>query len=232
VTARTPPLPDPAELRARVLAEPTRRRLWDAVRSAPEPLGVADLARALDIHPNTVRLHLARLVDAGLVEERTETDRHPGRPGYRYQAVATDPLTDAAAYRRLAGLLAGAVRAGVSARNAGRAAGAAEATHFAGADPVTSIVAALSAEGFMPTSTEVDDQHVDITLHACPFADAAAADPAVICQLHLGLAEGTASAIGGLRVDALRITDPHQAGCRIEVSRVPQPLKQGPRTRG
>jgi predicted ArsR family transcriptional regulator len=200
--------------------------VWDAVRAAPEPVGVAALARTLEVHPNTVRLHLARLVAAGLVTEHTETGRHPGRPGYRYQALASDPVTEAAAYRRLAGLLAGAVRAGVGARDAGRAAGAADASHLAGADPVTAITAALAAEGFMPTSREVDEERVDITLHACPFAEAAAADPAVICQLHLGLAEGTATAIGGLRVDALRINDPHRAGCQLELHRTPRAIRR------
>ena len=226
MTPRTPPPPDPAELRARVLAEPARRRVWDVVRAAPEPVGVAQLARALDVHPNTVRLHLARLVEAGLVAVDTETARRPGRPGYRYPAVARDPVTEAAAYRRLAGLLAGAVRAGAGARDAGRAAGAADASHLAGADPVTAITAALAAEGFMPTSTEVDEQRVEITLHACPFAEAAAADPAVICQLHLGLAEGTATAIGGMHVDALHINDPHRAGCRLELHRTPRAIRR------
>jgi predicted ArsR family transcriptional regulator len=223
---RTPPPSDPAELRARVLAVPARRRVWDAVRAGPEPVGVAQLARALDVHPNTVRLHLARLVEAGLVAVDTETASHPGRPGYRYRAVARDPVTEAAAYRRLAGLLAGAVRAGAGAREAGRAAGAADASHLAGADPVTAITAALAAEGFAPTSAELDAQRLEITLHACPFAEVAAADPAVICQLHLGLAEGTAAAIGGLRVDALRINDPHRAGCRLELRRTPRAIRR------
>jgi len=78
----------------------------------------------------------------------------------------------------------------------------------------------------MPTSTEVDEQRVEITLHACPFAEAAAADPAVICQLHLGLAEGTATAIGGMHVDALHINDPHRAGCRLELHRTPRAIRR------
>ena len=58
---------------------------------AAAPVGVAELAGALEVHPNTVRLHLARLVDAGLVTEHVEADRHPGRPGYRYRAAAPTP---------------------------------------------------------------------------------------------------------------------------------------------
>src|SRR5215471_12293917 len=117
---------DPTERRARTLAEPARRRVWEAVRGASRPVGVTELAHTLDIHPNTVRLHLARLVEAGLVTEEVEADRHPGRPGYRYRTAGADPVGEANAYRRLAQLLGQAVRARVSARDAGRAAGAAE----------------------------------------------------------------------------------------------------------
>jgi predicted ArsR family transcriptional regulator len=217
---------DPVELRARALAEPARRRVWDAVRAAAQPVGVSQLAATLAIHPNTVRLHLARLVEAGLVLEAVETDRHPGRPGYRYRAAGADPASDAGAYRRLAALLAHAVRARVSAREAGRAVAAAEAGALAGSDPVEGIARALAQEGFAPEAHLGKGDHIEIVLHTCPFADAAAEDPATICELHLGLAEGAAQAIGGLEVDGLHINDPYQAGCRLELRRTTQPLRR------
>jgi predicted ArsR family transcriptional regulator len=219
-----PPAQDLIEVRARALAEPTRRRVWDFVRDAGTPIGVAELAGSLQLHPNTVRLHLARLVDAGLVAEDVETGRHPGRPGYRYRATGTDPVTEAAAYRRLATLLAQAVRAGSSARDAGRAAGAADAATLAGAEPVAAIVGTLAEQGFAPEVATVTAEGVDVVLNTCPFAAAAAEDPATICQLHLGLAEGAAQAIGGLTVDRLRINDPYQAGCVVQLYRSTQPL--------
>ncbi len=220
------PGPDPVELRARALAEPTRRRVWEAVRASPGPVGVAELADSLEVHPNTVRLHLARLVEAGLVSEDVEAERHPGRPGYRYRAIGTDPVTEAAAYRRLATLLAQAVRARVSAREAGRAAGAADAARLAGTDPLTAIIGALTAQGFAPEVEEATGEQIELVLRACPFADAAAEDPATICQLHLGLAEGAAQSIGGLTVDGLRINDPHEAGCQLQFHRAPQALRR------
>ena len=218
--------PDPVERRAQALAEPARRRVWDAVRAAPVPVGVAELAESLGVHPNTVRLHLARLVEAELVAEEVEADRHPGRPGYRYRAAGTDPVAEAVAYRRLATLLAQAVRAGTGARAAGRAAGAADAARLAGSDPVEAILHALAAEGFAPEVAQTSSERVEVVLRACPFADAAAEDPATICQLHLGLAEGAAQAIGGLTVDGLRINEPHRAGCQLQLHRVPQPLRR------
>jgi predicted ArsR family transcriptional regulator len=210
-----------------VLAEPARRRVWDAVRAAARPVGVSELATTLGIHPNTVRLHLARLVEAGLVLEAVETDRHPGRPGYRYRAAGADPATDAGAYRRLATLLAHAVRSRVSAREAGRAVAASDAGPLAGSDPVEAIAAALAQEGFAPEVHDADNDHIEIVLHACPFADAAAEDPATICELHLGLAEGAAQAIGGVEVDRLHINNPYKAGCRLELRRTAQPLRRG-----
>ncbi len=225
--APTPgPAVDPAELRARTLAEPARRRVWEAVRAAAKPVGVAELAQRLAVHPNTVRLHLARLVEAGLVAEDVEADRHPGRPGFRYRSTGTDPVSEAAAYRRLAALLAQAVRAGMSAREAGRAAGAADAARLAGADPLEAILNALTDGGFAPVVGTVTGDRVDVVLQTCPFADAAADDPATICQLHLGLSEGTAQAIGGLAVSGLRIDDPHRAGCQLQLERVAQPVRQ------
>ena len=134
-----------------------------------------------------------------MVAEDVETDRHPGRPGYRYRPIGTDPVTEAAAYRRLAGLLARAVRTGAGARDAGRAAGATDAARLAGADPVAAMNVTLAYQGFAPEIATLDAERVDVILHACPFADAAAEDPATICQLHLGLAEGAAQAIGGLQ---------------------------------
>ena len=217
---------DLAELRARALAEPSRRRVWDAISAATGPVGVAELATALGVHHNTVRLHLSRLVEVGLVTEEREADRHPGRPGYRYRASGTDPVLQLAAYRRLAILLAGAVRSGTGARDAGRAAGAADAAHLAGRDPVPAIVGTLSAQGFAPRLDEQHDDRVDVVLGHCPFADAAADDPATVCQLHLGLAEGAAQAIGGLQVEGLRIADPHRAGCRVQLRRLAQPLRR------
>ena len=86
--------------------------------------------------------------------------------------------------------------------------------------------AALAEQGFSPETVVVDPERLDIVLHACPFADAAAEDPATICQLHLGLAEGAAQAIGGLHVEGLRIADPHDAGCRLQLRRTTQALRR------
>jgi predicted ArsR family transcriptional regulator len=55
----------------------------------------------------------------------------------------------------------------------------------------------------------------DIVLNSCPFADLATEQPDMVCDLHLGLAEGIAERGGGLAVRGIILADPHQGGCRI-----------------
>ena len=92
---------------------------------------------------------------------------------------------------------------------------------------MAAIVTTLAGQGFAPEVGHMAGGRVEVVLHACPFADAAAEDPATICQLHLGLAEGAAQAIGGLHVEGLRINDPHQAGCRVQLRRTVQAIQRG-----
>ena len=66
-----------------------------------------------------------------------------------------------------------------------------------------------------------------MVLRHCPFQDVAAEDPATICQLHLGLAEGIATALGGVTVAGMEIRDPFRAGCRMALQRQ-QPTEPAP----
>lgn len=50
------------------------------LRAAPAPLGVAEAARRMGLHPNTVRFHLDALVADGLAERRAVAPTGPGRP--------------------------------------------------------------------------------------------------------------------------------------------------------
>ena len=56
-------------------------------------------------------------------------------------------------------------------------------------------------------------------LHHCPFQEVAAQDPQTVCQLHLGLAEGIAAALGSVTVVGMEIHDPYRAGYRLELHR-------------
>ena len=82
--------PAPIEIH-KALADDTRYRLYRYLRLSGRPVPVRELATRLGLHANTIRPHLRRLVDAGLVA--SETRRGPsavGRPQTVYTAVAMD----------------------------------------------------------------------------------------------------------------------------------------------
>ena len=200
-------------VRARALAAPTRRAILAHLAEAQEPLSVAELTARLGLNHNAVRKHLALLATAGLVLEAREARATPGRPRLLYQL----PAARAEPYERLAVLLATAVRTGADPATVGRDAAAQVVDESAFESPLDALVATFEADGFDPVVRH-RGRKADIVLQQCPYAAAASVNPDAVCRLHLGLAEGTADAIGGVRVDGLTVKDPQRAGCRVAVS--------------
>lgn len=211
-------------LRAEALADPTRFAAYEMIRGAAQPVSVAEVTEGVGVHHNAVRVHLAKLRDAGLVTETREAPRGRGRPRLLY-AVA-DPVEQppgADPYRALSAMLARAVRDGCSTHEVGLAVGH-DAARRHDRDDVEDTVTVIEAEaadlGFDPERRGTDDQP-ELVLRHCPFADVAAADPEHICALHLGIAEGIAAARGDVTVLGMVVHDPHQAGCRLRMERQP-----------
>lgn len=202
---------------ARALGAPTRRAMLALLAEAGEPVGVARLTESLGLNHNAVRNHLARLVEAGLVLEETEARATPGRPRLLYRLAPDSPGGVDQPYRRLAVLLATALASGDDPATVGRQSASNTAVRDSGVPPVDALVSRFAAEGFEPTVRR-RGRRADIVLGHCPFADAAMANPAAVCRLHLGLAEGAAEAIGGVHVDGLAAKDPRRAGCRLTVT--------------
>lgn len=228
-TARRPSSADatatddtPVQERARALADPTRFHLFRLVEQAPEPVGVAELADALGVHPNAVRQHLAKLLAAGLVVEETEARHRPGRPRLLYTAAPTPGPWSAAPspYERLSVVLIDAIRTGDPPREVGRRIGRRLGGDLpAHDDPVDAIVDAVGREGFDPAITRRGPV-TDIRLDTCPYASAAAFDTGIVCELHQGLAEGLAEATGGVEVVDLAVRPPAKGGCRLRLRTV------------
>ena len=130
------------------------------------PQDVASIASALGCHPNTVRRHLARLLDDGLIVEHAARTGRPGRPGQLYGA-APAPASP------LLGL----------ARRLGREAGRDEGLV---GDSATDAVGAISVAHGLPATIDGDD----VVVRDCPLGEGPAT--ATLCALHLGLAEGAA----------------------------------------
>ena len=93
----------------KVLADDTRFRLYRYLRLSGRPVSVRELATRLSLHPNTLRPHLRRLEEVGLVSSRTEKGRSVGRPQTMYEVVGQPGASDAG-FHLLAEILVPLVR--------------------------------------------------------------------------------------------------------------------------
>jgi predicted ArsR family transcriptional regulator len=87
-------LPRPAAPRLAVLkalGDNTRYAIYLELARSPRPLATAEIAETLDLHPNTVRPHLERMRDVGLLTIETEARGTVGRPQHRYALAPNAP---------------------------------------------------------------------------------------------------------------------------------------------
>lgn len=209
---------------ARALGDPTRHQMFQYLVDADEGADVAELTAHLGLNHNAIRQHLAKLVDAELVVEAVDAPAGRGRPRLRY---TVNPSTDSrwgptGPYERLAILLTEMARSGDTPVEVGRRAGLRLRRGAPPADdPAAAFVEQMARQGFDPTVRHRGDQ-VAVTLHTCPFASAVLTDRDTICDLHLGLAQGVAEAVGGMVVEELVVRDPRHAKCRLRCRLAPE----------
>jgi predicted ArsR family transcriptional regulator len=202
------------------LSQPTRARLFALLGELSRPVGTAELARRLELHPNGVRLHLERLEQEGLVE-RTRARAALGRPPDAWTiAPHARPSGEAPhAYRDLGRWLARAIGARSGLRgieNTGRQIGRELAP--AGADVDTALESTLTALGFQPEVEQRSDDRLTVCLRNCPYRDAVRENQPAICALHRGMTRGLIDILEpGSSVTAFVPQDPYQAGCVIEL---------------
>jgi predicted ArsR family transcriptional regulator len=207
---------------ARALGDPTRHAIFRYIADVATPVGVAELTDHLGLNHNAIRQHLAKLVDAALVVESTAVPVGRGRPRLEYQV---DPRVDGrwgaiGPYERVAVLLAEVVRTGDAPVDVGRRAIGHLPPPTTGGDAVEALVDEMARQGFDPVLRR-SGATVELILRSCPFTSAVLADPAAVCGLHLGLAQGVADAVGGLVVDELVPHDPRRAHCRLRCHEAP-----------
>lgn len=174
---------------------PKRAEVLHHLRDISGPSSVAEVALAVDLHQNTTRFHLDALCDAGLAIRDIETRTTPGRPKVLYRAVRGHEVNR---YQELATTMVRHFAAaapgdrGELARIAGDAWGTELRNDMADAPeplgPLGRVVDALSELGYQPTLALEPEPILELV--PCPYAEAAAADPEVVCQLHLGLIRG------------------------------------------
>lgn len=188
----------------RALAGASRVRVLEFLRAAARPLSAPEVADQVGLHPNTVRLHLERLADAGLVERTTEHRAGPGRPRLLFAAVPEPTRADEGeSYRTLAGILAGQLAQGPAATAEAVQAGAMWARslpdELRGRTPSTAqqatdqLVHLMDRLGFAPAHPAAGEP---IELRYCPFGDVASRHPDVVCGVHLGLIEAVLDDLG------------------------------------
>jgi predicted ArsR family transcriptional regulator len=183
----------------------SRAGVLRVLRERGDLVRVEDLAGAVSLSLSAVRFHLDRLIADGLVRTAKEPRLTPGRPRVMYQAVPEEAVDEAAAYRRLASLLAAELAdhgGRAAAEDAGRA--WAEqvmpvrvdqverrlaADRLAGTlgevpDSLPDVLTVLEDGGFAP---KVLDGGWTIELHRCPYGELMATQSDMVCSVHRGL---------------------------------------------
>jgi predicted ArsR family transcriptional regulator len=194
----------------KTLGDNTRYAIYLELARSARPLSTSDIAETLGLHPNTVRPHLDRMRDVGLVEARPDSRGAVGRPQILYSmapdapSLGLEPPVFGMLARMLLGLAADAGVEGEPAAEAGRLQGRQLAHRQMGGEPhrtegVAAAVALLDELGFDP-AVVVDDDGATVAFGHCPFADLARANPDLVCSLHRGVLEGFVDERGGATV--------------------------------
>ena len=92
-TSRLPgaAVPGPGLDILKALGDNTRYAIYLELARSPRPLSTADIAEVLGLHVNTVRPHLERMREVGLLEVTTSSRGDVGRPQHRYSLAADAP---------------------------------------------------------------------------------------------------------------------------------------------
>jgi predicted ArsR family transcriptional regulator len=195
-------MPEPMAIEVhKALADDTRYRLYRYLRLSGRPVAVRELATRLSLHPNTLRPHLRRLEEVGLVaHDSPRTNTSVGRPQTVYVAVDVEPR-EGRDHKLLADILSGLLttskqrdRAEELARDwgaylMGRTVPRPGAKRPAGLHLAT-LQDAMARAGFTPRFRRTGKRSVEITLRDCPFRDLLDEHRDLACAVHRGLLEG------------------------------------------
>ena len=209
----------------KALGDNTRYAIYLELARSATPLATADIAESLGLHANTVRPHLERMRDVGLLEVATEVRSGVGRPQHLYSlapdapSLGLEPPPFPLLARMLLRLAATAGISGDDAADVGRDQGRADATaHALDASCLEALVAELDELGFDPTVAGTDDGACAVVGFAhCPFRQLAEEHPDLVCALHRGLVEGFVETVGGGEVDDFH-TLVHREPCQVVLS--------------
>lgn len=218
----------------KTLGDNTRYAIYLELARSVRPLATAEIAETLDLHPNTVRPHLERMRDLGLVDVTTAATGSVGRPQHRYALAADAPSLglEPPAFPLVARvLLRAAASAGLDPDelvDAGREQGRADFARAVGdartadeaadgPDVVDALEADLEAFGFDPARAD-EGPAVTIAFTHCPFRELAEDHPDLVCGMHRGMVEGFLACDGSATVERFHpLVD--RTPCQVDVVR-------------
>lgn len=192
----------------------TRREIYLFIRDTAEGATASEVAETFQLHPNVARHHLEKLNGGGyLAAELHRGALNAGRPSKRYRATNRTPQLPVLGRRDdlLAELLVRALEH-LDPKTAEQL--AEEVGHRYGTDlaaaiepsqghrsvraAVATVVDALTAHGFAAHSEQTGNSLTIVNEH-CPFGEAAARYPHVVCAVDRGLIRGMLAGLCGDR---------------------------------
>jgi predicted ArsR family transcriptional regulator len=192
----------------KALGDNTRYAIYLELARSPHPRSTAEVAGSLGLHVNTVRPHLERMREVGLLDVHVDARGGVGRPQHRYALAAEapslglEPPLFPLATRLLLRLAADAGATAEEALEIGREQGRADGRR-ARPPCVEAVVERLATLGFDPAVVETE-LGATVAFTHCPFRDLAETHPQLVCSLHRGLVEGFVADLGGGAVEEFR----------------------------
>jgi len=209
----------------KTLGDNTRYAIYLELARSPRPLATSDVAESLGLHANTVRPHLERMREVGLLDVRTDVRSGVGRPQHRFSLAANapslglEPPTFPMLARMLVRLAESTGATADDAADVGREQGAIDADlKTDAASCLEGLVEQLDELGFDPVVDGTDDgETAVIAFTHCPFRELAEAHPDLVCSLHRGLVEGFVEAMGDASVDEFHPLV-HRQPCQVTLT--------------
>ena len=204
----------------KALGDNTRYAIYLELARSPRPLATADIAESLQLHANTVRPHLERMRDAGLLAVEVGGRGDVGRPQHRYSVAADapslglEPPSIPVLARMVLSMAKRLQASDADAEAVGADEGRERARPYATApSTLEALVSDLDRLGFDPFVTDApnrlrdsadgspaavldDDAEAVVAFAHCPFAELAQEHPELVCGLHRGLVAGFVAQMG------------------------------------
>jgi predicted ArsR family transcriptional regulator len=187
----------------KALGDNTRYAIYLEIARSPSPRSTSEIADTLGLHANTVRPHLERMREVGLLDVEIDARGSVGRPQHRYFMAADAPSLglEPPAFPMLASMLATVAAQSLPAgddiaevgRSRGRDAAEAELARAPRTDPtscVSALVTHMDTLGFDPATATDATGVTTMAFTHCPYRELAEAHPQLVCHLHRGIVEG------------------------------------------